>query len=757
MFLVLTISASLGASLSRDARVLHDDGLALLRRRQAPREQLEALEREHPAASYTSLLRGHCALLLQGDAAKAEAHYGDAASSCDDEDEEGRTDVEWSFGRLYRQQQRWEEADAHYLMAFKLRPMRTGLVEERAFVMGKRQLVVDGAMSDALLTFERGLSIANEMWRPHFAREAAHCRGLCGDAAMARTHYETALELGAIRDRASIGELMSALAAHHERNHDLVTASDFLSGAKDAFFAQTATTTGTDASAAAAAAAAAHLRHAQVIEALYALGERDRNVTSGTTVSNARTNEGAADGDDLPAELAAAATSYRAAIGLKDDLVAAYDNLAFLLSGTSRLTNFGAAHAAALNTAASSELLMRAKVLAARRPSTAAGGERAAEEEELAAADERREAQLEAAQRTAEEVAAWEDIAAALPPTAEGASTHARGGSAPAAVAAWRLPASLASRAEELPRRTASSVEDLMALVAAREPVVLTNLQADAGFASADAWTAGALSRLAGDRIVKVSVSPSGRFDGAEDGGLWGMPGDEVLVRPPETHMRLADLLTLLRAPTAETFYLEYNALHQYLGGVMRALVPTPPQAAGLRPLLTNLWLGKGATVSPLHYDEYENLLAQVRGTKELLLFPPEDYPHLEYVARPKGHLRYEWPNSFTREPIDAAARATRVIFAASINLTHPSAAQQAALDQCRPLRCTLREGETLLLPAYWHHEVFSHAAPPSTSEPAAGEQERLQEQHLNVAVNFWFRNETAPPACFDAPSTPHD
>ena len=84
---------------------------------------------------------------------------------------------------------------------------------------------------------------------------------------MARTHYETALELGAIRDRASIGELMSALAAHHERNHDLVTASDFLSGAKDAFFAQTATAIGTDASAAAAAAAAAHLRHAQVIEA----------------------------------------------------------------------------------------------------------------------------------------------------------------------------------------------------------------------------------------------------------------------------------------------------------------------------------------------------------------------------------------------------------------------------------------------------------------------------------------------------------
>ena len=282
-------------------------------------------------------------------------------------------------------------------------------------------------------------------------------------------------------------------------------------------------------------------------------------------------------------------------------------------------------------------------------------------------------------------------------------------------------------------------------LTSQRGPVIITNAQSLAGFAPRSQWTANHLKEAGwGDEVVKVSVSPSGRFDGAESGPLWGLSQDEeVLVRPPETHMRLHDLLTLLSQPTSESFYLEYNALHQYLGETFASsMAPRPPISSSLRPLLTNLWLGKGSTTSPLHYDEYENLLAQINGVKQLLLFPPEDYPNLQYTARPKGRLSYEWPNTFTRTPIDAKGRAHKVVFAASINWTHPDPRQALALEGCSPMVCELQPGETLLLPAYWHHEVHSHAA-------QRGQDEEEGEQPLNVAVNFWFRNVTSPPECF--------
>jgi hypothetical protein len=72
-----------------------------------------------------------------------------------------------------------------------------------------------------------------------------------------------------------------------------------------------------------------------------------------------------------------------------------------------------------------------------------------------------------------------------------------------------------------------------------------------------------------GSAVVRVSVSPTGRFDGPEAGPLWGLPADkDVLVRPPASSMLFADFLRLVKSESRETFYLEYLALQQYLGPV---------------------------------------------------------------------------------------------------------------------------------------------------------------------------------------------
>ena len=50
---------------------------------------------------------------------------------------------------LYRQQQRWEEADKHYAAAVRLQPSRDDVAEEALFVSGKRLAATNDARAAA--------------------------------------------------------------------------------------------------------------------------------------------------------------------------------------------------------------------------------------------------------------------------------------------------------------------------------------------------------------------------------------------------------------------------------------------------------------------------------------------------------------------------------------------------------------------------------------------------------------------------------
>jgi hypothetical protein len=368
--------------------------------------------------------------------------------------------------------------------------------------------------------------------------------------------------------------LLSTLAVHHEKLHDLDAASRFLRAACDLWCAsigdepppsRTAAGSEPHASEVRAATAMTHIKVARALEGLYALSGTSSSTANLTNLTNLTTlralDEIVEVEDELPPGLEAAAAHYRKAIELHPRLAAAYDGLATLLLGTSRLANFGAPSAAALNTDEALSLLQTAASLAASaQPATATAGAAAAAipstatpptpaaailstaTKERAAADEQRRLHLDAIFLTRSEVAHWRAIVANL--TLKGAAAqrhtparpHASANARPAR-GAWQVPEAL-KQARVVARRRVATAPELMALITARAPVVLTNLQRDAGFASGDAWSARQLAALAGERIVKVSISQSGRFDGSEDGSLWGLSeGQDVLVRTTQTHL----------------------------------------------------------------------------------------------------------------------------------------------------------------------------------------------------------------------------
>ena len=108
------------------------------------------------------------------------------------------------------------------------------------------------------------------------------------------------------------------------------------------------------------------------------------------------------------------------------------------------------------------------------------------------------------------------------------------------------------------------------------KPVVITNFQehwySSSGCNSSDGNEGGGskkshlLSRKVltsdhGDRLVRVSVSASDRFDGPEPGDLWGLSAqEEVLVRPPSSSMRLADFFSLTDAMASATYGVDTRA-----------------------------------------------------------------------------------------------------------------------------------------------------------------------------------------------------
>jgi hypothetical protein len=110
------------------------------------------------------------------------------------------------------------------------------------------------------------------------------------------------------------------------------------------------------------------------------------------------------------------------------------------------------------------------------------------------------------------------------------------------------------------------------------------------------------------------------------------------------------------------------------------------------------MWVGHGGGSTPLHFDSINNFLAQVKGRKQILLFPPAQtwrvYPF------PLGHPKDNF---------------------AMVNVEDPDVERFPSLKRARALEAILSPGEVLWLPRFYWHYVHQLDAP---SE--------------NISLNFW-------------------
>jgi hypothetical protein len=198
-------------------------------------------------------------------------------------------------------------------------------------------------------------------------------------------------------------------------------------------------------------------------------------------------------------------------------------------------------------------------------------------------------------------------------------------------------------------------------------------------------WTDAYLTDRAGTARCEVVVSATGLFP-------------DYVSRPEPMRkmtLALADLLHRSResgilAPLVAEGECYYLYGHSQLFDEAPALkqdFSLPPFVDPAKVADAVTWISSAGSVTPLHYDLSNGLLCQLRGEKEVFLFPPQEFERL-YFRKP----RFPGLDNFERQ--------------SAVDIHHPDGAAFPSFAQASAFVCTLRPGDALFLPSSWPHEV---------------------------------------------------
>eukprot|EP00966_Prymnesium_polylepis_P207241 4800078-Prymnesium_polylepis.1 len=198
---------------------------------------------------------------------------------------------------------------------------------------------------------------------------------------------------------------------------------------------------------------------------------------------------------------------------------------------------------------------------------------------------------------------------------------------------------------------------------------------------------------------------------------------NNALVEPSLQGVFFRDYLRLLdRLATSGEFAVYLAQINMLKLPKLLSQVCLPAALPPSKLTMANVWVGGDLMRNGLHFDQYDNLLHQIAGSKRALIFPPDESGKLYYSASNirRHQINLTQPDAFDGRTVYEKVRhnvAKLNIFAEDVDATHER------VKGATPMVCELQPGDALFLPRGWHHAVISHAA----------------EGRRNIAVNTWY------------------
>jgi hypothetical protein len=224
--------------------------------------------------------------------------------------------------------------------------------------------------------------------------------------------------------------------------------------------------------------------------------------------------------------------------------------------------------------------------------------------------------------------------------------------------------------ADSIERRTrVSHGEFLKRYYAVNRPVILTGLLA--GSIASERWTPEYLGKICGNAIVQIMA------------GRLSDPRYEVNSESHKRRVKMSKYVRMVRdGGESNDYYLVANN-YFFNRPATQALFREVPQLPDYLDWSNPdgkvfFWFGPTGTVTPLHHDEMNILVAQVFGRKRFTLIPPEQTPFVYNEIGVYGEVNCGDPDY----------------------LSHP------LYRQATPIEVEIGPGDVLFIPVGWWHYV---------------------------------------------------